>query len=85
MEIHDYFVTKLNDDMQEKYGVLDSLVEESKPVKRRKRCGECVNCIQEECGECKACQDKKKFGGNNKLKQACVHRQCTNLQFASGS
>jgi len=44
--------------------------------KKRKRCGHCSGCTQEDCGSCKCCLDMRKFGGNGKKKQCCVKRRC---------
>ena len=35
--------------------------------------------VSEDCGKCNACLDKPKFGGENKLKQACKMRRCVSL------
>ena len=43
---------------------------------RRVKCGKCPACIASDCGNCRACQDKPKFGGPNKIKQACYQRKC---------
>jgi len=54
----------------------------SKPIKvnesrkRKARCGICEGCTREDCGECKFCKDKLKFGGPQKMKQACVLKKC---------
>lgn len=47
---------------------------------RRPRCRECAGCLTIDCGECKCCLDKPKFGGPDKLRQACVHRACEQLR-----
>ena len=40
-------------------------------------CGACKSCRRaDDCGHCKACLDKPKFGGGNKLKQRCEKRRC---------
>lgn len=49
--------------------------------RKRKRCGECVNCQLDDCGQCKFCKDKHKFGGPNVKKQCCIKRKC----LSSGS
>jgi hypothetical protein len=41
------------------------------------RCGECFWCLQKDCGTCPTCQDKPKFGGSGRKKQACLLRQCS--------
>ncbi|KAG8190119.1 hypothetical protein JTE90_026689 [Oedothorax gibbosus] len=43
---------------------------------RKARCKQCEGCQAEDCGECAYCLDKKKFGGPNLIKQACMHRRC---------
>jgi len=43
---------------------------------RRVRCGSCVGCQSANCGSCRFCLDMTCFGGNNKLRQACVDRVC---------
>jgi hypothetical protein len=44
--------------------------------KKRGRCGKCEKCVKPNCGTCKFCKDMKQFGGQNKLKQACIERKC---------
>ena len=40
-------------------------------------CGECAGCLKnDDCGRCRYCQDKTKFGGQNRLRQKCLHRRC---------
>jgi DNA (cytosine-5)-methyltransferase 1 len=46
---------------------------------RRRRCGVCEVCQQNDCGKCKACKDMIKFGGSGRSKQACIHRRCPNM------
>jgi len=41
-------------------------------------CGSCENCLRDDCGTCRQCLDKRKFGGENKLKQKCAMRACLN-------
>ena len=41
-------------------------------------CGSCENCLRDDCGTCRQCLDKRKFGGENKLKQKCAMRTCLN-------
>ncbi|KAL3210193.1 hypothetical protein MRX96_037330 [Rhipicephalus microplus] len=48
---------------------------------RKARCNQCPGCLAEDCGKCACCRDKKKFGGKNLLKQACLHRRCSNLSL----
>ena len=38
---------------------------------------ECYGCKREESGSCTNCKDMKKFGGQGKKKQKCIHRVCT--------
>ena len=40
---------------------------------------ECVGCKREDCGFCINCKDMKKFGGQGKKKQKCIHRVCTEM------
>lgn len=41
--------------------------------KRGVRCMKCAACLRtEDCGRCEYCLDKKKFGGPNIKKQACM-------------
>lgn len=44
--------------------------------KSKGSCGVCDACIREDCGTCRACLDKKKFGGNNTMRQKCYRRRC---------
>lgn len=47
--------------------------------KSARKCGECNSCARtEDCGRCDFCKDMRKFGGENKLRQKCRLRQCTN-------
>ncbi|XP_054717366.1 uncharacterized protein LOC129226762 [Uloborus diversus] len=49
----------------------------AKVIKCRKvRCKQCEGCLAEDCGQCAYCLDKKKFGGPNLIKQACMFRRC---------
>ncbi|XP_050034681.1 histone-lysine N-methyltransferase 2A [Dermacentor andersoni] len=50
---------------------------------RKGRCNQCAGCLAEDCGKCVCCRDKKKFGGKNLLKQACLQRRCSNLSLKS--
>jgi len=47
---------------------------------RKRKCGCCVGCRRQNCGECKFCKDKAKFGGPNKLRQACKYKKCMQLK-----
>lgn len=50
-------------------------------VKRRK-CGVCEPCQQPDCGECMNCKKNMiKFGGSGRSKQACIQRQCRNIEI----
>ena len=42
-----------------------------------KACGTCSGCLAPDCGICRFCQDKKKFGGEGKLKQKCKFKTCS--------
>uniref|UniRef100_A0A0K2SXU4 CpGbinding proteinlike [Haplochromis burtoni] n=1 Tax=Lepeophtheirus salmonis TaxID=72036 RepID=A0A0K2SXU4_LEPSM len=49
----------------------------SKGIRNRVFCGECPGCLKnDDCGRCRYCQDKTKFGGQNRLRQKCLHRRC---------
>jgi len=48
----------------------------------QKRCGHCWACKSVDCGQCRYCLDKK-FGGHNRLKQCCIHRQCNSYNTSS--
>eukprot|EP00560_Eucampia_antarctica_P001517 CAMPEP_0197832224 /NCGR_PEP_ID=MMETSP1437-20131217/13806_1 /TAXON_ID=49252 ORGANISM="Eucampia antarctica, Strain CCMP1452" /NCGR_SAMPLE_ID=MMETSP1437 /ASSEMBLY_ACC=CAM_ASM_001096 /LENGTH=414 /DNA_ID=CAMNT_0043435469 /DNA_START=102 /DNA_END=1343 /DNA_ORIENTATION=+ len=50
---------------------------------KRSRCGRCQGCLNPDCGVCRFCQDKLKFGGQNKLRSKCVKRECINLNYAT--
>ena len=43
---------------------------------RQHRCGNCEACRAPDCGQCEQCLRKIKFGGDGKLKQACIQRRC---------
>mmetsp|Transcript_15854 Transcript_15854/g.28049 ORF Transcript_15854/g.28049 Transcript_15854/m.28049 type:complete len:288 (-) Transcript_15854:92-955(-) len=49
---------------------------------KRYKCGLCEACLREDCGKCVRCLDKLKFGGNNKGKQVCLHKQCPFKRYA---
>ena len=38
---------------------------------------ECYGSNRKDCGSCTNCKDMKKFGGQGKKKQKCIHRVCT--------
>ena len=40
------------------------------------RCGECSGCLQPNCKRCDFCRDMKRFGGEGKLRKACMKRVC---------
>jgi len=47
--------------------------------KLSRKCMECGSCLRtEDCGKCDYCKDMKKYGGQNKLRQNCRLRYCTN-------
>ena len=43
-----------------------------------KRCGACMGCRSKDCRQCGPCKAMKKYGGPGLLKQACIHRKCSN-------
>merc|ERR1719245_136955 len=46
-------------------------------IRNRVFCGECTGCLKnDDCGSCRYCRDKTKFGGQNRLRQKCLHRRC---------
>ena len=47
-----------------------------KPILKKQSCGKCNVCLLEDCGKCMYCLDKPRFGGEYKLRQRCVRRQC---------
>jgi hypothetical protein len=48
-----------------------------KGIRNRVFCGECAGCLKnDDCGKCRYCKDKTKFGGQNRLRQKCLHRRC---------
>ena len=48
-----------------------------KGIRNRVFCGECPGCLEnDDCGKCRYCKDKTKFGGQNRLRQKCLHRRC---------
>ena len=48
-------------------------------MKRSVICGTCTNCKRDDCGTCKACIDKPKFGGPNKMKHKCYRKTCHHM------
>jgi len=48
-----------------------------KGIRNRVFCGDCQGCLKnDDCGVCRYCRDKTKFGGQNRLRQKCLHRRC---------
>jgi len=48
-----------------------------KGIRNRVFCGDCPGCLKnDDCGQCRYCRDKTKFGGQNRLRQKCLHRRC---------
>ena len=47
-------------------------------ITKSRKCGECENCLREDCGECNWCIDKPRFGGPGLKKQACKFKVCIN-------
>lgn len=48
-----------------------------KGIRNRVFCGDCAGCLKnDDCGTCRYCRDKTKFGGQNRLRQKCLHRRC---------
>ena len=50
------------------------------PTRAVERCRVCANCLRADCGSCKNCLDKQKFGGPDRLRQACALRLCLRPQ-----
>ncbi|XP_038067132.1 uncharacterized protein LOC119737109 isoform X2 [Patiria miniata] len=49
-------------------------------VRQSKRCGQCGPCqVVNDCRKCDFCLDRKKYGGQNKLRQKCRLKQCVRL------
>ena len=46
--------------------------------KRKIRCGSCAGCLAQDCRKCRFCIDMKKYGGQRRLKEACLDRKCKN-------
>lgn len=55
-----------------------------KTQERRHRCGKCKGCRARECERCRWCLDKKRYGGEDKLRKSCVQRRCHRLQPEGG-
>ncbi|KAH9388658.1 methylates 'Lys-4' of histone H3 [Tyrophagus putrescentiae] len=49
---------------------------------KKSRCKECEGCRAQDCGQCTYCLDKKKFGGQNVIKQACKFRICIRFKHS---
>ena len=49
-------------------------------VKRRRRCGKCDGCNQDNCGQCTSCLDKVQFGGPGLKKRCCIKRKCSKVK-----
>jgi len=47
---------------------------------RKVRCGVCQGCTRDNCGKCVKCLDMPRFGGENRLRQACAMRKCLRMQ-----
>ena len=47
--------------------------------KKSRKCGICQACLRDDCAKCKACLDKPKFGGPNKMRKKCIMKECTNM------
>ena len=60
-----------------------------KGIRNRVFCGDCPGCLKnDDCGQCRYCRDKTKFGGQNRLRQKCLHRRCqmdTHRRTSNGS
>jgi hypothetical protein len=54
----------------------DEMIKTKRNSPKKYRCKECEGCRAEDCGQCNYCLDKKKFGGQNVIKQACRFRTC---------
>ncbi|CAM9378667.1 unnamed protein product, partial [Choristocarpus tenellus] len=46
---------------------------------RNRRCGECPQCLSEDCKECKFCLDMPKYGGPGHKRQVCIEKRCVAL------
>ena len=46
---------------------------------KKRRCGKCSGCLQQDCGQCSSCQDMTKFGGLRRKKQCCQQRRCADV------
>ena len=43
-----------------------------------RRCS-CAGCRRSSCGECTNCKGQKRFGGDGRSHQRCIHRICTKV------
>jgi hypothetical protein len=41
------------------------------------RCGSCAGCMLPNCKRCPYCRDMKRYGGEGRLRKACIKRICT--------
>jgi hypothetical protein len=69
----------LND--SDSYSTQNSYVVENSPNHhnrfiRTTRCGLCTRCLEKNCGECSSCKEMPRFGGTQRIRQACIHREC---------
>lgn len=59
----------------------------TKPItnpQRKRGCGKCETCLQEDCRECINCRDMKKYGGSNRLRQKCIlKKKCPFIDTAT--
>jgi hypothetical protein len=49
--------------------------------KRSGSCGQCVNCLRQNCGDCHHCRDMPSFGGPNRLRKRCKMRICIDMRI----
>ena len=48
--------------------------------KHSRRCGSCAACLcEEDCKKCRFCKDMPKYGGQGRMRQKCIKRQCHKL------
>ena len=78
---------QLNSEVVKKHGFADLSAEELEAKRSIRKCyfkhkfwpcRKCSGCIRPDCGACMYCKDKSKFGGQNILKQKCIHKKCSN-------